>query len=361
MVSRGQAKGKEMEYLLAAVFLALVGYAIYHYTATVPTSVAQVQCGPVLASVYGLAGQSVNLPAKVVDSLNQKPIAGANMYVFSTEPYGWGQAQQWTLIPSMLVGQTPVATTGSAGNATISVTLPQPNQTETEYMVLTDPGFWSELYTLSVGYNPNIAASSAQQCLQIFPYSTVQNIMSSLIQVQAQDVLNGQSYALSNLQMEPVGSLLPSINTLSFNVSQTAYNAQLQTLYAGIVNGGSLRVTGIKLTALGNLQQEGIQQLSVQITAGGQTLYQGVVFNAANSNLPLGNGQNTTYTVSLGGNTGVVDLPQGTTLQIQVSAVANTNTNQTAGYLYAGEPILQIQFLLADPMESQPVTFTVTG
>lgn len=350
-----------MEYLLAAVFMALIGYAIYHYTATTPTAVSQVQCGPVLAQVYGLAGQSLNLPAKVVNSLNGKPVSGANIYVFSTVPYGWGQSQEWTLIPSMLVGQTPVATTGSLGNATISVTMPQPNQTETEYMVLTDTGFWSELYTLSVGYNPSIAASSAQQCIQLFPYSTVQNIMTSLIQVQAQDVLNGQSYTLNNLQMEPVGSLIPSLSTLSFNVSQTAYNAQLQAFYAGIVSGGSLRVTGIKFSALGNLQQEGIQQLSVQITAGGQTLYQGVLYNAANSNLPLGNGQNTTYTVSLGGNTGLVDLPQGTTIQVQVSAVANTNTNQTAGYLYSGEQVLQVQFELADPMEGQPIAFTVTG
>jgi hypothetical protein len=361
MVLKGQARGKEMEYLLAAVFMALIGYAIYHYTATTPTAVSQVQCGPVLAQVYGLAGQSLNLPAKVVNSLNGKPVSGANIYVFSTVPYGWGQSQEWTLIPSMLVGQTPVATTGSLGNATISVTMPQPNQTETEYMVLTDTGFWSELYTLSVGYNPSIAASSAQQCIQLFPYSTVQNIMTSLIQVQAQDVLNGQSYTLNNLQMEPVGSLIPSLSTLSFNVSQTAYNAQLQAFYAGIVSGGSLRVTGIKFSALGNLQQEGIQQLSVQITAGGQTLYQGVLYNAANSNLPLGNGQNTTYTVSLGGNTGLVDLPQGTTIQVQVSAVANTNTNQTAGYLYSGEQVLQVQFELADPMEGQPIAFTVTG
>ncbi|MGC9133269.1 MAG: hypothetical protein ACP5GJ_02615 [Nanopusillaceae archaeon] len=367
MVFNGQARSKQTEYLLIGVFLLLVGYAVFHYTSAPPAAVAQVQCAPVLAQVYGLAGQQVSVPVKVVDSVTKKPAAGASIYVFDTQPYGWDLQQRWTLIRSMVAGQVPSAIVSDLGNASISVSLPQPNQTETLYMVIQHPGYWSELYTLSVGYNPTVSASSAQQCIQLFPYSTVQNILGTLVQVQAQKVIDGQTYQLTNLQLSPVGSLVPSIGNISLGVYSlgTAYYAKLQTYYTGVVNGGSIRITGIKFTTLDNLQDQGVKQISVQITSSGQTLYQGVIYDSNNINLPLGDGQqNKTYTVNVGGNLGVVELQQGSTLQIQVSVIADASSdpnNYNAGYLNQGEAILQIQLLLADPQQNNPISLVVTG
>jgi hypothetical protein len=334
------------------------------YTGVKPTAPVSVACGPVLAQVYGLVGQTVSLPVKVVSSLDQKPVAGANIYVFDTAPYGWGQSQQWTLASSMILGQTPVTSTGTQGNGTIQVTIPSGDQRSVQYVIVTAPGYWTEFYTLTTGFNPLFSASSEQQCIQLYPYSTVQNILNSLVQVQLQNVLNGKTYSLNNVQLEPIGYLLPSTNVLSFGVSEQKYAAKLQAYYAGIVNGGNLRIVGIKFRTLGNLQDMGVQQLSVKIVAGGQTLFDGVLFNSLNSNLPLGSGQqNTTYTVNVGGNLGVVDLPQGATVQIQVNAVANTaaEAGTEGAYLHPRDNVLEIQLLLADPMQNRPIVFTVQG
>ena len=352
------AMSKQQEYIIAALFLLLLGGIAYmSYTGVKPTAPVSVACGPVLSQVYGLAGQAVNEVAKVLNAVNNNPVQGANIYVFSTQPYFWGQSQVWSLASSMILGQAPAAVTGTQGNATLQVTIPSGNQTSTEYVIVTAPGYWTELYTLNTGFNPLFSASSQQQCIQLYPYSTIQNLLPSLIQVQAQDVLTGNTVPLNQITLEPIGTLVPNVTTVSLGVNSNQFGASLTGGYIGFVSGGSLRITGIKLIGL-NMSNDGIQQVSLTITANGQTLYNGIVFNSLNSNLPLQSGSGT-YTISIPN--GVVDIPNGGQIQIKLQVIANTNTNQTAGYLYPGEQFMQVQLQLADPMENSPITFTITG
>jgi hypothetical protein len=352
------AMTKQTEYIIAGLFLLLIaGIAYMSYTGVKPSAPVSVACGPILSQVYGLAGQAVSEAVKVLNAVNNNPVQGANIYVFSTQPYYWGQPQVWSLASSMVLGQTPAAVTGTQGNATLQVTIPSGNQTTTEYVIITAPGYWTELYTLTTGFNPLFSASSEQQCIQLYPYSTIQNLLPSLIQVQAQNVLTGKVVSLNQITLEPIGSLVPNITTISLGVNSNQFGASLKGGYIGFVSGGSLRITGIKLIGL-NMSNAGIQQVSLTITANGQTLYNGVVYNALNSNLPLGSGSGT-YTISVPN--GVVEIPNGGQLQIQLQVIANTNTEQVAGYLYPGEQFMQIQLQLADPMQNSPITFTVTG
>ncbi len=354
-------KGIKFEYLLGLFVLALIAFFAYqYYVAVPPKPTAQVQCGPVLVQQYGLAGTQVTEALQVQDP-NGNPISGANVYSFNTQPYYWSSPELFAYLDSIIEGATPVATTGTNGQANISVSIPQPGTSPVSYVILQASGYWTEPYVFTVSINPLLTADSEEQCLQIYNYATVQQILPSLVQVSARRVIDGQIFGLKNLQMIPLATYT-TVNPISFGVSQNQTGANLQGVSTFYVTNGELRITGILLnvTANSSLQSEGIHQITLKVTIGGTTVYNGIVYDQLNANAPLGSGaQGATYTISIPN--GVIRVGAGQSVVVQVSAIADTSTVPTSGRLSPGEPVLNISLELASPLTGQPIVIPITG
>jgi len=352
-------KGIRFEYLLALFVLALAGFFIYQqYLAIKPKPVAQVQCGPVLVSQYGLAGTQVTQTLKVVDTKGNA-VAGANVYSFDTKPYYWDKPELFQYLGSVITGVTPVATTDANGQANISVTVPETSSVS--YVVLQASGYWTEPYVFTVSINPLLAAESETKCLEVYTYATVQQILPSLVKVEAKRLVDGKVFGLKNLQVTPLATYT-TVNPVSFGVSKDQLGANLKGVSTFYISSGELRVTDVKINATANLRNEGIKQISLRINIAGTEVFNGLVFDTLNSNLPLKDGaQGTEYTINVPN--GLIRAGEGQSVVVEVNVIADTSAYAAAGdnRLGPGEQILAVSLQLAHPLTGQPIVVPVRG
>jgi len=352
-------KGIRLEYLLAAFVIALIAFFAYQqYVAVPPKPAAQVQCGPVLVRQYGLAGTQVTQTLKVVDTKGNA-VSGANVYSFDTKPYYWDKPELYQYLGSVVTGVTPVATTDANGQANISVTIPETSSVS--YVVLKTTGYWTEPYVFTVSINPLLAADSEAKCLEVYTYATVQQILPSLVKVDAKRLVDGQVFGLKNLQVVPVATYT-TVNPISFGISKDQLGANLKGVSTFYITGGELRVTGIKVSTSTNLKNEGVKQVSLRIVVGGTEIFNGLVFDEVNANLPLKDGaQGTAYTINV--QNGLIRAGEGQSVVIEANVIADTSATAAAGdnRLGPNEQILSVSLQLADPLTGQPITIAIKG
>lgn len=347
-----------MEHLLALFAFLVIAYLGYQYYLSMKAPVAKVECGPVLVKSYGLAGTEVTEQLKVVDT-DGNAVPGVSIYSFSTKPYYWDKPELWQYLNSIVSASTPVATTDSNGEANISVKIPE--TTSISYVVLKASGYWTEPYVFNIGINPIFTASSEEKCLEVYPYNSVVQILPKLVEVKAKRLIDGAVFTLDNLQVVPLAQYT-TINPISFGISESKLGASIKGVSVFYITKGDLRITGIKIKTTADLKSEGVKQLSLKIEAGGNTIYNNLIFDSLNSNLPLKDGVNgTEYTINVPN--GVIRVVKGQSVNIEVSGIADTSTNTTAGdnRLGPGEKILDIELLLADPLTGQPIVIPVEG